>query len=114
MAIFARNFAGSDLPPPAAISGDQDRAIVSDPTVRSEPNLQDKFPIPYRTHRNFRIRVWRSWSPWARLTRVRVVRLLVDLQAPPSESQVSRGVGYPALRQAPYMALVVPAYGEIL
>ncbi|BBH01517.1 hypothetical protein Prudu_011804, partial [Prunus dulcis] len=23
MAIFARNFAGSDLPPPAAISGDQ-------------------------------------------------------------------------------------------
>ncbi|BBH07157.1 Ribosomal RNA processing Brix domain protein, partial [Prunus dulcis] len=42
MAIFAWNFAGSDLPPPAAISGDQDRAIVSDPTVRSEPNLQDK------------------------------------------------------------------------
>ncbi|BBN67241.1 organic cation/carnitine transporter 3 [Prunus dulcis] len=45
MAIFARNFAGSDLPPPAAISGDQ---------------------------------------------------------------------GYPACGQAPYVALVVPAYGEIL
>ncbi|KAI5322590.1 hypothetical protein L3X38_031662 [Prunus dulcis] len=28
--------------------------------------------------------------------------------------QVSRGVGYPALRQAPYVALVVPAYGEIV
>ncbi|BBN69565.1 Histidine kinase-, DNA gyrase B-, and HSP90-like ATPase family protein, partial [Prunus dulcis] len=28
--------------------------------------------------------------------------------------KVSRGVGYPALRQAPYVALVVPAYGEIL
>ncbi|BBN69434.1 AP2/B3-like transcriptional factor family protein, partial [Prunus dulcis] len=41
------------------------------PTVRSEPNLQDEYPIPYRTHRNFRIGVWRSWSPWARLTRVR-------------------------------------------
>ncbi|KAI5317654.1 hypothetical protein L3X38_037361 [Prunus dulcis] len=27
-------------------------------------------------------------------------------------SRVSRGVGYPALRQAPYVALVVPAYGE--
>ncbi|BBG93331.1 Leucine-rich repeat protein kinase family protein [Prunus dulcis] len=27
---------------------------------------------------------------------------------------VSRGVGYPALRQAPYVALVVPAYGEIV
>ncbi|BBG97071.1 Putative disease resistance TIR-NBS-LRR class protein [Prunus dulcis] len=26
---------------------------------------------------------------------------------------VSRGVGYPALRQTPYVALVVPAYGEI-
>ncbi|KAI5343444.1 hypothetical protein L3X38_011320 [Prunus dulcis] len=73
MAIFARNFAGSDLPPPAAISGDQGRAIVSDPTVRSEPNLQDECPIPYRTHRNFRIGVWRSWSPWARLTRVEIL-----------------------------------------
>ncbi|BBH05247.1 organic cation/carnitine transporter 3, partial [Prunus dulcis] len=73
MVIFARNFACSDLPPPAAISGDPDRAIVSDPIVRSEPNLQDKCPIPYRTHRNFRIGIWRSWSPWARLTRVRVV-----------------------------------------
>ncbi|BBH02258.1 plant U-box 24 [Prunus dulcis] len=66
-------FVGSDLPPPAAISGDPDRTIVSDPTVRSEPNLQDECPIRYRTHRNFRIGVWRSWSPWARLTRVRVV-----------------------------------------
>ncbi|KAI5354975.1 hypothetical protein L3X38_007870 [Prunus dulcis] len=27
---------------------------------------------------------------------------------------VSSGVGYPALRQAPYVALVVPAYGEIM
>ncbi|KAI5341990.1 hypothetical protein L3X38_009865 [Prunus dulcis] len=27
--------------------------------------------------------------------------------------EVSRGVGYPALRQTPYVALVVPAYGEI-
>ncbi|BBH01548.1 Ribosomal RNA processing Brix domain protein [Prunus dulcis] len=53
MAIFARNFAAVDLPPPAAISGDQDRAIVSDPTVRSEPNLQDECPKCYRTHRNF-------------------------------------------------------------
>ncbi|BBH02413.1 Disease resistance protein TIR-NBS-LRR class family, partial [Prunus dulcis] len=26
---------------------------------------------------------------------------------------VSSGVGYPALRQTPYVALVVPAYGEI-
>ncbi|BBG96984.1 organic cation/carnitine transporter 3 [Prunus dulcis] len=26
---------------------------------------------------------------------------------------VARGVGYPACRQAPYVALVVPAYGEI-
>ncbi|KAI5351484.1 hypothetical protein L3X38_004375 [Prunus dulcis] len=26
-------------------------------------------------------------------------------------SEVSRGVGYPALRQTPYVALVVPAYG---
>ncbi|BBH01215.1 Ankyrin repeat family protein [Prunus dulcis] len=41
-------------------------------------------------------------------------RILDSLQAPPSESQVSRGVGYPALRQAPYAALVVPAYGEIV
>ncbi|KAI5336733.1 hypothetical protein L3X38_016001 [Prunus dulcis] len=90
MAIFARNFAGSDLPPPAAISGDQDRAIVSNPTVRSEPNLQDKCPIPSKTHRDFRIGNWRSWA-----------------------LQVSRGVGYPALRQDPYVALVVPAYGEI-
>ncbi|KAI5344228.1 hypothetical protein L3X38_012105 [Prunus dulcis] len=29
-------------------------------------------------------------------------------------SEVSRAVGYPALRQTPYVALVVPAYGEIL
>ncbi|KAI5348021.1 hypothetical protein L3X38_000908 [Prunus dulcis] len=97
MAIFARNFAGSDLPPPAAISGDQDRAIVSDPTVRSEPNLQDKCPIPYRTHRNFRIGGWRSWSPWARLTTVRVVRLLVDRLAwrrlSGVETDPIRGVG---------------------
>ncbi|BBG95443.1 HXXXD-type acyl-transferase family protein, partial [Prunus dulcis] len=71
--------------------------IVRDPTARSGPNLQDD-PIPCRTYRNFRIGIWRSWAPWARLTRVRV----------------SRGVGYPALRQAPYVALVVPAYGEIL
>ncbi|KAI5340751.1 hypothetical protein L3X38_020025 [Prunus dulcis] len=28
--------------------------------------------------------------------------------------KVSRDVGYPALRQAPYVALVVPAYGEIV
>ncbi|BBH09064.1 HXXXD-type acyl-transferase family protein, partial [Prunus dulcis] len=70
---FNPKFKELDLPPPAAISGDQDRAIVSDPTVRSEPNLQDKCPIPYRTHRNFRIGIWRSWSPWACLTRVRVV-----------------------------------------
>ncbi|BBH06338.1 HXXXD-type acyl-transferase family protein [Prunus dulcis] len=27
--------------------------------------------------------------------------------------KVARGVGYPACRQAPYVALVVPAYGEI-
>ncbi|BBH02118.1 organic cation/carnitine transporter 3 [Prunus dulcis] len=27
--------------------------------------------------------------------------------------EVPRGVGYPALRQTPYVALVVPAYGEI-
>ncbi|BBH06077.1 HXXXD-type acyl-transferase family protein [Prunus dulcis] len=27
--------------------------------------------------------------------------------------EVSHGVGYPALRQTPYVALVVPAYGEI-
>ncbi|BBN70194.1 Leucine-rich repeat protein kinase family protein, partial [Prunus dulcis] len=26
---------------------------------------------------------------------------------------VARGVGYPACRQAPYVALVVPAYGEL-
>ncbi|BBH05692.1 Ankyrin repeat family protein, partial [Prunus dulcis] len=70
---FNPKFKELDLPPPAAISGDQGRAIVSDPTVRSEPNLQDECPIPYRTHRDFRIGVWRSWSPWARLTRVRVV-----------------------------------------
>ncbi|BBN69870.1 Histidine kinase-, DNA gyrase B-, and HSP90-like ATPase family protein [Prunus dulcis] len=38
------------------------RTIVSDPTVRSEPNLQDECPVRYRTHRNFRIGVWRSWS----------------------------------------------------
>ncbi|BBG93506.1 plant U-box 24, partial [Prunus dulcis] len=94
---FNPKFKELNLPPPAAISGYQDRAIVSDPTVRSEPNLQDKCPIPYRTHRNFRIGVWRSWSPWARLTRVRV----------------ARGVGYPACRQAPYVAWVVPAYGEL-
>ncbi|BBH01528.1 HXXXD-type acyl-transferase family protein [Prunus dulcis] len=37
-----------------------DRAIVSDPTVRSEPNLQDECPKCYRTHRNFRIGIWRS------------------------------------------------------
>ncbi|BBN70478.1 LRR and NB-ARC domains-containing disease resistance protein [Prunus dulcis] len=60
---------------------------------RSEPNLQDECPIPCRTHRNFRIGIWRSWSPWAPLTRVRV----------------ARGVGYPACRQTPYVALVVPA-----
>ncbi|KAI5343329.1 hypothetical protein L3X38_011205 [Prunus dulcis] len=113
MAIFARNFAGSDLPPPAAIlhalaDGDQDRAIVSNPTVRSEPNLQDKCPIPSKTHRDFRIENWRSWALQV------PPRILDSLQAPPSESQVSRGVGYPALRQAPYVALVVPAYGEIL
>ncbi|BBH07144.1 organic cation/carnitine transporter 3, partial [Prunus dulcis] len=35
---FNPKFKELDLPPPAAISGDQDRAIVSDPTVRSEPN----------------------------------------------------------------------------
>ncbi|BBG97070.1 plant U-box 24, partial [Prunus dulcis] len=57
-------------------------AIVSDPTVRSGPNLQDECPIPYRTHRNFQIGIWRSWAR------------------------------YPACRQAPYVALVVPAYGE--
>ena len=28
--------------------------------------------------------------------------------------EVARGVGYPACRQAPYVALVVPAYGEIM
>ncbi|BBH00052.1 HXXXD-type acyl-transferase family protein, partial [Prunus dulcis] len=39
---------------------EQDRAIVSDPTVRSEPNLQDECPKCYRTHRNFRIGIWRS------------------------------------------------------
>ncbi|KAI5345506.1 hypothetical protein L3X38_013383 [Prunus dulcis] len=36
------------------------------------------------------------------------------LRPPISTSEVSRGVGYPALRQTPYVALVVPAYGEIL
>ncbi|BBH01545.1 organic cation/carnitine transporter 3 [Prunus dulcis] len=41
-------------------------------------------------------------------------RMLDSLQAPLSESQVSLGVGYPALRQTPYVALVVLAYGEIL
>ncbi|KAI5354841.1 hypothetical protein L3X38_007736 [Prunus dulcis] len=46
--------------------------IVRDPTARSGPNLQDD-PIPCRTYRNFRIGIWRSWAPWARLTRVRVV-----------------------------------------
>ncbi|KAI5343158.1 hypothetical protein L3X38_011034 [Prunus dulcis] len=30
-----------------------------------------------------------------------------------ADGWVSRGVGYPALRQTPYVALVVPAYGEI-
>ncbi|KAI5334517.1 hypothetical protein L3X38_024650 [Prunus dulcis] len=97
-----------------------DRAIVSDPTVRSGPNLQDKCPIPYRTHRNFRIGIWRSWAPWACLTRVRVVLPLVDRESPgvvshsQGDYQVSRGVGYPALRQAPYVVLVVPASEEIL
>ncbi|BBH02362.1 AP2/B3-like transcriptional factor family protein, partial [Prunus dulcis] len=62
------------------------RTIVSDPTVRSEPNLQDECPIPYRTQEL----LYRSLEV------------------------VSRGVGYPALRQAPYVALVVPAYGEIM
>ncbi|KAI5327340.1 hypothetical protein L3X38_026736 [Prunus dulcis] len=31
-----------------------------------------------------------------------------------ADGWVSRGVGYPALRQAPYVALVVPTYGEIV
>ncbi|BBN67836.1 HXXXD-type acyl-transferase family protein, partial [Prunus dulcis] len=37
---FNPKFKELDPPPPAAISGDQDRTIVSDPTVRSEPNLR--------------------------------------------------------------------------
>ncbi|KAI5326042.1 hypothetical protein L3X38_035116 [Prunus dulcis] len=36
MAIFARNFAGSDLPPPAAISGDQGETL---------PNFRQKVPV---------------------------------------------------------------------
>ncbi|KAI5347281.1 hypothetical protein L3X38_015160 [Prunus dulcis] len=39
----------------------------------------------------------------------------ISLLRPPFLAiKVSRGVGYPALRQAPYVALVVPAYGEIV
>ncbi|KAI5345497.1 hypothetical protein L3X38_013374 [Prunus dulcis] len=47
-----------------------DRAIVSDLTVRSGLNLQDKCPIPCRTPRNLRIGIWRPWAPWARLTKI--------------------------------------------
>ncbi|KAI5330027.1 hypothetical protein L3X38_029424 [Prunus dulcis] len=50
-----------------------DRAIMSVPTVRSGPNLQDECPIPSRTPRNLRIEIWRSWAQWASLTRVGVV-----------------------------------------
>ncbi|BBG92320.1 AP2/B3-like transcriptional factor family protein, partial [Prunus dulcis] len=35
------------------------------------------------------------------------------IRSPIQTSKVSRGVGYPALRQTPYVALVVSAYGEI-
>ncbi|BBN67684.1 Ribosomal RNA processing Brix domain protein, partial [Prunus dulcis] len=110
MAIFARNFAGSDLPPPAAISGDQDRTIVSNPTVRSEPNLQDKCPKSYSTHRNFRI------GNVSLECYTHYLKYLPGfwIQYEYHQVKVSRGVGYPALRQAPYVALVVPAYGEIV
>ncbi|KAI5317158.1 hypothetical protein L3X38_036865 [Prunus dulcis] len=37
MAIFARNFAGSDLPPPAAISGDQGLAWRRLSGVETDP-----------------------------------------------------------------------------
>ncbi|KAI5323017.1 hypothetical protein L3X38_032089 [Prunus dulcis] len=39
----------------------------------------------------------------------------ISLRRPPiPTSEVSRGVGYPALRQTPYVALVVPAHREIM
>ncbi|BBN69398.1 organic cation/carnitine transporter 3 [Prunus dulcis] len=42
-------------------------------------------------------------------------RSSISLLWPPIQtSKVSRGVGYPSLRQTPYVALVVPAYGEIM
>ncbi|CAL2238204.1 unnamed protein product [Prunus armeniaca] len=44
------------------------RAIMSDPTVRSGPNLQDVHPRACRTYRNFWIGVWRLWALQARLT----------------------------------------------
>ncbi|KAI5323087.1 hypothetical protein L3X38_032159 [Prunus dulcis] len=76
MVIFARNFAGSDLPPPAAISGNQGY-----PALRQAPYVALVVPAYGE-----------------------IVRYCVE---------VARGVGYPACRQAPYVALVVPAYGEI-
>ncbi|CAL2237318.1 unnamed protein product [Prunus armeniaca] len=39
---------------------------MSDPTVRSGPNLQDMCPRACRTSRNFRIGIWRLWAPQAR------------------------------------------------
>ncbi|KAI5326644.1 hypothetical protein L3X38_035718 [Prunus dulcis] len=42
------------------------------------------------------------------------VALVVRRMGRYCDSMVSRGVSYPALRQAPYVALVIPAYGEIL
>ncbi|BBH07119.1 hypothetical protein Prudu_018959 [Prunus dulcis] len=89
-----------------------DRAIVSDPTVRSGPNLQDECPIPCRTHRNFRIRIWRSWAPWARFDQGLAWHRLSGVETGPISGVGC--TGYLALRQAPYVALVVPAYGEIM
>ncbi|BBH02100.1 hypothetical protein Prudu_012564 [Prunus dulcis] len=96
----------------------EDRAIVSDPTVRSEPNLQDECPKCYRTHRNFRIGIWRSVQQSLECQLECYMHYFKYLPGfwmyyEYHQVKVSRGVGYPALRQTPYVALVVPAYGEI-
>ncbi|BBH05495.1 hypothetical protein Prudu_016896, partial [Prunus dulcis] len=83
-------------------------------TVRSGPNLQEECPIPCGTYRNFQIGIWRSWAPWTRLTQFAFLESIGDVWGTWDDVEVPRGVGYRACGQTPYMALVVPVYGEIL
>ncbi|KAI5326384.1 hypothetical protein L3X38_035458 [Prunus dulcis] len=65
-----------------AFYNDRPIAIISNPTVRFRPNLQDVYLRPCGTLRNIRIVKHRLWVPWARLTRFGKFDCPVDRVSP--------------------------------